>query len=133
MSIPRTNETVSKSPIDFVREELVARLGAKKVFVGYDFKFGKNSEGDSSLLSKLGKEYGFTVHVLPEIKISDIPVKSSIIRHFIEDGDFYAANMKEKSSTGKGSAEILVFPPQIFSQKEKRYFRPSVFTPQRQK
>lgn len=88
-----TKEFLDKSPLDFVREELIERLGAKKVFVGYDFRFGKNSEGDVSLLSGLGKEYGFTVHVLPEMKISDIPVKSSSIRRFIEDGDFYAANL----------------------------------------
>ncbi|MBQ2941399.1 MAG: bifunctional riboflavin kinase/FAD synthetase [Clostridia bacterium] len=88
-----TREFLGKSPMEFVREELVGRLGAKKVFVGYDFKFGKNSGGDAALLSELGKEYGFSVHILPEMKISDIPVKSSSIRHFIEDGDFYAANL----------------------------------------
>ncbi len=88
-----TKEFLGKSPLDFVREELVERLGAKKVFVGYDFKFGKNSEGDADLLSSLGKEYGFSVHILSEIKIADIPVKSSTIRRFIEDGDFYSANL----------------------------------------
>ncbi len=88
-----TKEFLGKSPVDFVREELIGRLGAKKVFVGYDFKFGKNSEGDSVLLSRLGEEYGFSVHILPEIKIADIPVKSSCIRRFIEDGDFYSANL----------------------------------------
>ena len=83
-----TMEFLSKSPEEFVKEELFSRLGAKKVFVGYDFKFGKNSGGDATLLSKLGEKYGFSVTVLSEIKKNDVPVKSSVIRGFIEDGDF---------------------------------------------
>ena len=86
-----TMEFLSKSPEEFVKEELFSRLGAKKVFVGYDFKFGKNSGGDATLLSALGEKYGFSVTVLPEIKEKDVPVKSSIIRGFIEEGDFEKA------------------------------------------
>ena len=118
----------SKSPEEFVREELIERLGAKKVFVGYDFKFGKNSEGDSALLSKLGEKYGFDVTVLPELKISNEAIKSSLIRKCISEGDFERAAVflgRHHSYEGevmhcKGLGKSLGFPTaNIFPDKDK--------------
>ena len=88
-----TREFFSKSPEEFVREELAGRLDAKKVFVGYDFRFGKNSEGDSDLLAKLGEKYGFEVEVFPELKLLNEAVKSSLIRKSITEGDFEKTTM----------------------------------------
>lgn len=60
---------LSKSPEEFCKEELKERLGASKVFVGYDFTFGKNGSGNAEELSRLGEKFGFEVSVLPEIKL----------------------------------------------------------------
>ncbi len=123
-----SKEFFSESPEDFVSKELVSRLGAKKVFVGYDFKFGKNSAGDSELLIKLGKKYGFTVTVLPEFTLSGQPVKSSIVRRFIKEGDFDKTALflgRAHSYEGevvhcKGLGKSLGFPTaNIFPDKDK--------------
>ena len=123
-----TKEFFSKSPEEFVREELVEKLGAKKVFVGYDFKFGKNSEGDSILLSKLGEKYGFSVTILPELRISYEAVKSSLIRKCIKEGDFEKTALflgRHHSYEGevmhcKGLGKSLGFPTaNIFPDKDK--------------
>ncbi len=82
-------EFLSMSPDDFAKNVIKERLGAKKVVVGYDFTFGKDSLGNSESLKKLGEKYGFEVYVLEPVKTSwGEEIKSSAIRKYINDGDF---------------------------------------------
>lgn len=84
---------LSKSPEEYAKEVLKNQLGAKKVFVGYDFTFGKNSSGTAEDLKLLGEKYGFSVTVLPRLCTEQgEAVKSSAVREYIARGDFYSAN-----------------------------------------
>ena len=49
------------SPVEFVESFLVARLGARVVVAGEDFRFGYRGEGNFDLLTSLGERHGFGV------------------------------------------------------------------------
>ena len=49
----------------FVNEILVNRFNVKYLVVGDDFRFGKNRQGDYSLLKKSGEKTGFCRRRLP--------------------------------------------------------------------
>jgi riboflavin kinase / FMN adenylyltransferase len=78
------------SPEDFVRRILVDALHAAVVVVGANFRFGHRAAGDVTLLSRLGKEYGFSCESL---SLEDEPVawSSSYVRARIAEGDVAAA------------------------------------------
>ncbi len=76
----------------------------KELLIGYDFALGKDREGDSDLLKKIGKEVGYNVRVIPPFEIAGDLVSSSRIRGIIRDGDVRLANVllgREFSITGK--------------------------------
>ncbi len=80
-------EFLSESPYKFAKEVLKERLGAKKVFVGFDFTFGYKGEGKAEDLISFGEKLGFSVTVLPEIKGEDgKALKSSTVREYILKG-----------------------------------------------
>ena len=70
---------------------LVDHLKVKKVFVGFDFAFGKGRAGGISLLKKLGSKYGFDVHAVRPFNSHGHLVKSSTIRSMIAGGEFNKA------------------------------------------
>lgn len=89
---PCTKDFLSLSPEEFAHRILREKLGAKKVFVGYDFTFGKGGAGTPERLLALGKTEGFSVTVLPQMEENDRAIKSEEIRKRILDGDFAGAN-----------------------------------------
>jgi riboflavin kinase/FMN adenylyltransferase len=77
---------------EFIRTILYERFHPREILVGHDYSFGKNREGSVRLLKKLGKELGFTVWVMRDIRIDNIPVRSTTIRNFIRGGAVYEAS-----------------------------------------
>lgn len=78
---------------DFVKKILVEKLKIKHLVIGYDFTFGKNRQGDATLLQKLGKTYNFSFHQIAAKNNSDAEIfSSSKIRKFISAGDIKSAN-----------------------------------------
>ncbi len=73
-------------PEAFVKEILVAKIGARKILVGYNYNFGKDRQGNVEMLMRLGQKFGFEVKVIEAMKVNDIPVSSSKIRELIQDG-----------------------------------------------
>lgn len=71
---------------DFVRDYIVRRLHARKVFVGYDYAFGHDREGNPRNLEELGKECGFAVTVVPPVTTEHLTVKSTLIRELLSLG-----------------------------------------------
>ena len=81
-----TKEFANISAGDFVREILCKALGVKEIFIGSNYLFGKGRKGSPELLEKLGKECGFTVAIIEEIKINNATLSSSMIRNLIAKG-----------------------------------------------
>jgi riboflavin kinase/FMN adenylyltransferase len=78
----------------------VAQLGAQQfvsllkkylkmrvLMIGPDFALGRGREGNSTLLSALGKELGFTVETIPPFRIDGEVVSSTLIRQALAQGD----------------------------------------------
>ena len=78
-------------PAAFVSEILEARLGAKHVLVGADFRYGQHRAGSVTDLLEAGAKCGFTVTVVPPILIHGERVSSTQIRGLVMDGDLPAA------------------------------------------
>lgn len=84
--IPFDEYMTKISPIEFVKEILIEKLGAKKIVVGHDFTFARKKEGNTKLLEKLSNEYGFELEIINPIKINDIRVSSTYIRQLVAEG-----------------------------------------------
>ena len=80
----------------FVREVLVQRLGAREVWVGPDFRFGRGRAGDLETLRKFGAEpsgqgQGFVADEIAPVLLDGERVSSTRIRAALATGDFVAA------------------------------------------
>lgn len=80
------------SPEEFVRDILIGLFGARAVFCGENFTFGKGRAGDVQTLRGLCARYGAGVESLPLMERDGAPVSSSRIRACLAEGDVEAAN-----------------------------------------
>ena len=71
----------------FVRDLLVGRLAAREVYVGASFAFGRDREGDLSLLQAMGDSFGFAAFGFEEVSYRDAPVSSTRIRAAVAAGE----------------------------------------------
>lgn len=85
------DEIRNMTPESFVSECLHKKINAKAVYVGSNFRFGKNRAGDPDMLKKLCGEFGIKVVVIPGITIHGIPVSATEIRKRIFMGDMKEA------------------------------------------
>jgi riboflavin kinase/FMN adenylyltransferase len=89
--LPFTPEVASLRAEDFVKDLVVARLGARAVLVGDSFRFGKGQKGNTELLAALGAEYGFVTEIVPAVRYRGQTVSSSGIRDLLLSGRVSAA------------------------------------------
>ncbi|PZN07860.1 MAG: bifunctional riboflavin kinase/FAD synthetase [Bacillota bacterium] len=75
----------------FTRDVLAGRLQARAVFVGYNFRFGRDGAGTPADLERWGRRWGFWTHVVPPVRIGRQAVSSSWIRGALEMGEVDAA------------------------------------------
>ncbi len=73
-------------PEDFIKKILVRQLGVKAIFVGEDFRFGKDRSGDIGLFKKLGPECGYAMHPVSALKQGRQVISSTRIRLLISAG-----------------------------------------------
>jgi len=89
---PFTRQFSSMSPKEYVEEILVNKIGAKKVIVGYDHRFGHKGAGGFEEMQLFGKQFGFDVAQIPAFDIDEINISSSKIREALIDGNVLLAN-----------------------------------------
>ena len=92
IEFPFTPEFASKSAFEYVRDLLAIGIGAKKVIIGYDHRFGRGREGNFKSLIELATIFNFEVEEIPAVVIEDNEISSSKIRKAIEQGDVTYAN-----------------------------------------
>ena len=83
---------LSLSPREFVENILVGELGAKYVTAGFNYRFGKNAEGDAQTLKTLAEEFGITCEIMESISSLGAPVSSTRLRGLLEEGDIKTVN-----------------------------------------
>jgi riboflavin kinase / FMN adenylyltransferase len=103
--LPFDLKTMHLSPKQFV-EQLVQLYNPRHVVVGFNYTFGSGGEGDASFLKKLGRIFGFEVHVVSPVQVEGHTVSSSLVRKLLEDGQVeLAARMLERPYAVTGRVE----------------------------
>ncbi len=91
MQLSFTEEMAFLEPQEFIKNYLCELICVKKVFVGYNYTFGKGGKGNPELLQEAGNKYGFEVFVMPPYSVNNTVVSSSLIRKMYLDGNISAA------------------------------------------
>jgi len=71
---------------EFVGDILCGAIQAKEVFIGPDYRFGKDRKGTTDLLKRLGGQCGLKVTVLDNVEVDGVEVRSTMIRNIILEG-----------------------------------------------
>ena len=82
--IPFDKRFSQRSAEDFIETVLMDRLGAKKVSVGENFRFGAKAKGDVEMLQADGR---FDVRVVPLVEVDGETVSSTRIRGLVGAGE----------------------------------------------
>lgn len=77
---------------EFVENILWGKLRLSKLFIGYDYVFGKGKGGDAKFLKAYGKELGFQVEEISAVKTDGMISSSTGIRLAILDGNVKQAS-----------------------------------------
>jgi len=113
-----TKEFASMEAGEFAERVLVECFHAKEVFVGRDYRFGRDRKGDVVFLSELGKRCGFSVNVVEPVVVEGVLVSSTRIRRMLIEGRVTEAmkllgrpyKLLGKVVRGVGRGRILGFP-----------------------
>jgi riboflavin kinase / FMN adenylyltransferase len=89
---PFTRELAATSARDFVAQLKRTLPGLEAIYVGENFRFGRDREGDISLLIAEAKGLGVAVYSAPRLNRNGAPISSTRIRELIADGDLEEAN-----------------------------------------
>jgi riboflavin kinase/FMN adenylyltransferase len=86
--IPFDQEFAQRSAEEFIEDVLIAKLGAKQVSVGENFRFGAKAKGDPAMLA--GREE-FETRVVPLVETDGETISSTRIRALVAAGDMEGA------------------------------------------
>lgn len=78
-------------PRDFIAF-LAGRVRKLSLYVGFNFRFGRDNAGNTQSLKALAHELGFSLHVHEPFRLNGNVVSSSAIRKFIENGQMEEAS-----------------------------------------
>jgi len=76
----------------FLEKIIIEKIGLSEIILGYDHRFGKNRDGNSSILLSLKNKLGFEVTTLPPIQKNNITISSTKIREYLHEGRITNAN-----------------------------------------
>ncbi len=85
-------EIMNMSPEEFVSKILCERYPAGALSCGFNYNFGKNASGNTSLLRQLCAEREISLSVCPEFTLKGQTVSSTEIRRALENGEIEKAN-----------------------------------------
>jgi riboflavin kinase / FMN adenylyltransferase len=86
--IPFDGSFAAQSPEAFIERELVERLGAERVSVGENFRFGHRARGDAKLLAA---QDAFETRIARLVELDGEIISSTHIRGLVAAGDVAAA------------------------------------------
>lgn len=89
--VPFNRDFASLEPEAFVRQVLVERLRARRVYVGFSFTFGRGGRGTPALLRQMGEPLGVDVRQLGPVTDEGQVLSSTLIRRALAEGDVATA------------------------------------------
>lgn len=89
--VPFTHHVARMQANDFIESVLVERLAVREVYIGANFRFGADREGDVDLLVEQGRRLGFSAEAWPTVELDGEVVSSTRVRSAVQRGDVEAA------------------------------------------
>ncbi len=116
--IKTDQEFLNNTESAFIAEVLVKRLKVGLIVVGYDYHFGRNRKGTPETLKSAGQKFGFRAVIVPPFNLNGTPVRSSLIRQLLAEGQIVRANQmlgwqysfSGQAVRGSGRGRELGFP-----------------------
>ena len=90
--LPFSKEFSRLSSCEFIEDFLVKKLDIQHLVVGYNHRFGRDREGDFSVLSDCARKFGFSIEKVPAYQPGPAEISSSGIRNLIREGNIAIAN-----------------------------------------
>ncbi|MEI6124980.1 MAG: bifunctional riboflavin kinase/FAD synthetase [Pseudomonadota bacterium] len=81
-----TKQFAAQAPEEFVKKIICDRIRPVEIIIGHDYAFGKGRKGTIELLKKMGEIFHFKLHIVDNITIKNIPVRSTTVRRLITLG-----------------------------------------------
>ncbi len=87
IEFPFNQKTASIPAEDFVKEILIGQMNAGYIVAGTDLSFGAGGRGNSALLNRMAKEFGFEVQIIDKIYYGNREISSSYVREEVVKGN----------------------------------------------
>jgi riboflavin kinase/FMN adenylyltransferase len=84
--LPFDRALAALAPEAFVAEVLAARIGARAVATGVDFRFGHRRAGDVATLARAGARHGIAVEPVEPVEVEGERCSSTAVRSHLEAG-----------------------------------------------
>ena len=115
---PFTKEFAAMTPESFVKNTLVGKLGARKIIVGKDFRFGRNRSGNVDTLRYLAEDCDYELIVFDKLKKDGKVISSTGVREALLAGNIEEARsllgrpytISGEIIHGKGLGSSTLFP-----------------------
>jgi riboflavin kinase / FMN adenylyltransferase len=78
--------------LNFVQDIIFKQMMAKFIFVGQDFRFGKDRGGDTALLVKLCQQENIILQLCPDFTRDNLRISSTAVRNALAAADFAKVN-----------------------------------------
>ncbi len=85
-------EKVKNIPCDDFLNQLVKKFNPSLISCGFNYRFGKNAEGNTELLSAFCKKNGIIFNCVEPVLYDENVVSSTKIRGFLKNGEIERAN-----------------------------------------
>lgn len=90
--LPFSNEFANLSPEDYITQIIHEGIGARKVIIGYDHKYGKNCSGTFELMQQFAQKLHFELEQIEAYSIGSKAISSTKVRNALSLGDIKTAN-----------------------------------------
>ncbi len=87
VEIPFTRDFSTQGAATFLDKHVLIYKNIKTIFLGWDFAFGSNKEGDAAFVKKHCAHNSIDVEVCPAYPVADLKVSSSVVRESLQKGD----------------------------------------------
>ena len=89
--LPFTTELAALQPEAFIQRVLAEGIGAVRVVVGTNFRFGHRAAGDIVALAEAGDRFGYGVEAVGLLELDEAAVSSTSIRTAVTHGEVVRA------------------------------------------
>ena len=89
---PFTRDFSNQTPLEYIKDVLIDRIGTQYLIIGYDHHFGKNRLGNIADLEKYASKFHYQLEEIPALDIDAVSVSSTKIRTALISGDVALAN-----------------------------------------